>query len=201
MDWLTFISKLVEALAWPSIVVVVLLFLRKELPSIVRSLRKLKFKDVEMEFGEAVKALAAETKRAVPQSKKDFTMMGQSAESVAARLLDLSDLSPRAAILEAWLQVEAAAADYLHKQQRLHLTAYLDLFGYLMVFVKQKCLRRRKKWPLNICAASVMKRYTHPTLNSHQRQCQTILSRPLPWLRIWKTWRKLILASPQQHRK
>ena len=50
MDWLTFISKLVEALAWPAVVVGVLLHLRKEFPSIVRSLRKLKFKDVELEF-------------------------------------------------------------------------------------------------------------------------------------------------------
>jgi len=94
MDALTFIAKLVDALAWPSVVVVVLIFLRKELPSIVRSLRKLKFKDVEMEFGEAAVALAAETKRVVPAAKPDVKIMGESEESTAARLEAIAELSP-----------------------------------------------------------------------------------------------------------
>lgn len=46
MDWLTFIAKIVEAIAWPAVVVGVLLLLRKEFPVIIHSLRKLKFKDV-----------------------------------------------------------------------------------------------------------------------------------------------------------
>jgi hypothetical protein len=124
MDWLTFISKLVEALAWPSVVVGVLLFLRNELPSIVRSLRKLKFKDVEMEFGEAAKALAAETKRAMPVTDQDFPVMGLSYNAVLSRLSDLADLSPRAAILEAWLLVEASAAEYLRKHHSAPRTPF-----------------------------------------------------------------------------
>lgn len=116
MDWLTFITKLVDALAWPGVVVGVLLFLRKELPSIVRSLRKLKFKDVELEFGEAAVALAAETKRVVPQANADFILLGQPESQVIARLESIAELSPRAAILEAWLLVEAAAADLIRKR-------------------------------------------------------------------------------------
>ena len=115
MDWLTFIASIVGSLAWPSVVVGVLLFLRKELPSIVRSLRKLKFRDVEMEFGEAAKALAAETKLAVPTSGVDFTILGQSYNAVLNRLNDLAEISPRATILEAWLLVETSAANYLGK--------------------------------------------------------------------------------------
>jgi|SRR5450830_770052 len=123
MDALTFIAKLVDALAWPSVVVVVLIFLRKELPSIVRSLRKLKVKDIEMEFGEAAVALAAETKRVVPAAKPDVKIMGESEESTAARLQAIAELSPRAAILEAWLHVEAAAADLIRKQGSMSLTS------------------------------------------------------------------------------
>lgn len=118
MDWLTFIATIVESIAWPSVVVGVLLYLRKELPNIVRSLRKLKFKGVELEFDESARALAAETKRAVPlRELGDFLVMGQSYSSVSNRLADLADLSPRAAILEAWLLVEASAAELLRKQQ------------------------------------------------------------------------------------
>lgn len=125
MDWLTFIAKVVEALAWPSVVVGVLLFLRKELPSILRSLRKLKFKDVELEFDESARALAAETRRAVPaKDDSDFLVMGQSYSAVTNRLVDLADLSPRAAILEAWLLVEASAAEFLRKHQSSVSRAY-----------------------------------------------------------------------------
>ena len=123
MDWLTFISKVVEAVAGPLVVVAVLIYLRKELPSIVKSLRKLKFKDVELEFGEAAIALAAETKRVVPTAKTDITIQGQDEETVIARLNTIAELSPRAAILEAWLLVEGAAADLLGNQKLAKLSA------------------------------------------------------------------------------
>lgn len=123
MDWLTFISKVIEAIAWPSVVVAVLLYLRKELPSIVKSLRKLKFKDMELEFGEAAIALAAETKRVVPAAKTGITIQGQDEETVVARLSTIAELSPRAAILEAWLLVEGAAADLLRNQRVTTLSA------------------------------------------------------------------------------
>jgi hypothetical protein len=116
MDWLTFISKIVDALAWPLVIVGLLFFLRKELPNIVRSLRKLKFKDVEMEFGEAAKALAEETKRAVPNSKPDEDEHASFVDPEEAKLKAIAEYSPRAAILEAWLQVESATAEFLRAQ-------------------------------------------------------------------------------------
>jgi hypothetical protein len=123
MDALTFVSKLVEALAWPAVVVSVLLIVRKELPAIARSLRKLKFKDVEVEFGEAAKAVAAETKQAVPPPKPDVKVLGDTQDSATARLEAIAELSPRAAILEAWLRVEAAAADLIRKQGSASLSS------------------------------------------------------------------------------
>jgi hypothetical protein len=116
MDVLTFIAKLVEALAWPMVVAGILLYLRKELPTILRSLRKLKFKDVEMEFGDAAIALAVETRRVMPPPKPDVEVMGESENRAADRLDAIAELSPRAAILEAWLIVEASAADLIRKK-------------------------------------------------------------------------------------
>lgn len=123
MDILTFTSKLVEALAWPAVVVGVLLYLRREFPSIVGSIRKLKFKDLELEFGQAAIALAAETKRVVPQTKTNGKLLGGDEDAVVERLETIAELSPRAAILEAWLLVEAAAADVIQKQNQISLTA------------------------------------------------------------------------------
>lgn len=123
MDWLTFISKIVEAITWPGVAVAVLFYLRKELPSIVKSLRKLKIKDVELEFGEAAIALAAETKRVVPAAKSQARLLDQDEEDAIARLGKIAELSPRTAILESWLLVEAAAAELIRKQATTTLTA------------------------------------------------------------------------------
>ena len=70
MDWLTFFSSVIDSLAWPSAFFAVWFVIYKELPTTIRSLRKLRFKDVELEFGEAARAVAAETKKAVPSRQK-----------------------------------------------------------------------------------------------------------------------------------
>ena len=115
MDWLTFISKVIEALAWPSVVTGLLLYLRKDLPRLVTSLRKLKFKEMEVEFGEAAKKVAVETSAAVPLPGPDTKLAGGSERDVERQLLSIADLSPRAAILEAWLRIEAAAVAVIRK--------------------------------------------------------------------------------------
>jgi hypothetical protein len=121
MDWLTFITKIVEALAWPGTVVVVLFLIRRELPQIVRNLRKLKIKGVELEFGEAAKAVASEAKDAVPSDDANTRLPGQSRHELAERLNSIAEFAPRAAILEAWLQVEAAAVDVIRKRSSPNL--------------------------------------------------------------------------------
>lgn len=123
MDWLTFLSKIVEALAWPGTLVVLLLIIKEELPNIARSLRKLRFKDFELEFGEAAKAVASEAKVAVPPSSSSVLLSGQAQDEIALKLSSIADFAPRAAILEAWLQVEAAAVDVVRKRTGTGLTS------------------------------------------------------------------------------
>ena len=108
MDWLTFISKLVEALAWPAVVVGVLWFLKEHLPELARSVRKLKFSDLEVEFGKEASQLAAETQRALPDARTQE-------DPEVVRLRGIAEISPRAAIVEAWVRVEQAAAAVVKK--------------------------------------------------------------------------------------
>ncbi|WP_422011087.1 hypothetical protein [Roseateles sp.] len=91
--------------------------IRKELPQIASSLRRLKYKDVELEFGEAAKQLAAEVKEAVPQDdpKPNLTIGLATRSDAQERLQTLAGLAPRSAILEAWLLVESAAADAIRR--------------------------------------------------------------------------------------
>ena len=115
MDWLTFISNIVASLVWPATVIALVVLLKDQLPRIISSIRKVKYKGVELEFGDAIKAVANEVANSVPQSQSN--VIGErSKDEINSRLLSIAELAPRAAILEAWIQVEAAAADLISKK-------------------------------------------------------------------------------------
>lgn len=105
MDELTFASELVKALAWPTATIVLATTLRKPIMGLIPLMRKLKYKELELEFSQEVHALKAEASPIIGTSKKD--------ELPAANLkaLSLVPLSTRAAIMEAWIDVETAATE------------------------------------------------------------------------------------------
>jgi len=55
MDWLTFVTKIIESLAWPVSIVVIVLILKKPISALLPLLRNLKYKDLELSFGEELK--------------------------------------------------------------------------------------------------------------------------------------------------
>ena len=58
MDWLTFISKIVEAVAWPAVVAVLLFCFRKELVNLVRRAKSIEVAGTKSEFVDYATALA-----------------------------------------------------------------------------------------------------------------------------------------------
>ena len=103
MDTLSFVAKLVEVLAWPGALVTVVLLLRKELRQLVPLLRKIKAGPVEAEFEREIASL----ERAAPPAALPTPPV-----SATPRKLELFGLvreDPRTAILQSWLDVEAAA--------------------------------------------------------------------------------------------
>ncbi len=54
MDWLTFLATIIQAVAWPVTIVAIAYLLRKELRALIPLLTKLKYKDIELEFGRRV---------------------------------------------------------------------------------------------------------------------------------------------------
>lgn len=113
MDLLTFISKMVEALAWPVLIGCVLFVVKDRLPDIVASIRTLKYKGVEMTFGSEVKAVAAVVQHVLPAWEAAALGPINLEADVQHRIENIADYSPRGAILEAWLRVEKAAADVI----------------------------------------------------------------------------------------
>jgi len=66
---------------------------------------KLKYKELELEFSQEVLALKAETTPAIDVPQEDIL------EPTISKALELVTLSTRAAIMEAWIEVETAAIE------------------------------------------------------------------------------------------
>lgn len=105
MDWLTFIARVIGALAWPTAVITIFLVLRRPILDLLPFVHRLKWKEVEIEFGQQVKEISAEIVRELPPS--DVALDSSKDDS----LFRLAEVSPRAAVLEAWRGVELAALD------------------------------------------------------------------------------------------
>ena len=118
MDFLSFLSNIIGSLAWPVILLVCFLLIRKPLVDLVPLIRILKYKEFEIEFGRKLEELEAQADRAdlpsIPpaaEGLKELTPEAGYWETIER----LSDVSPRAAIAEAWRRVEWALEDYFIK--------------------------------------------------------------------------------------
>ena len=111
MDWLTFSAELIKALAWPVTVLLIFAVLRSPLLRLIPLLERLKYRELEVDFGRRLEEVASAA-----------AVLGADAVIGAARVTPSSDLlrllesSPRAAILEAWIRLEAAAMAAARRQ-------------------------------------------------------------------------------------
>lgn len=108
MNWRQFIASLVGSLAWPVTIVIALSMFRNHLGALFPLIDRLKYGSFEVAFRDSIRKLAEESRKALPTDQTDAQ-----ATSPREHLYALADISPRAAIIEAWLQVEAAAAEAL----------------------------------------------------------------------------------------
>jgi len=105
MDSLTFISELVKAVAWPVTVTTVIFLLRNPILELLPLLRKLKYKELELEFTQEILELKTEAMVMAQEKGEEVPSISSS----PSNLLNLVSFSTRAAIMEAWLEVESAA--------------------------------------------------------------------------------------------
>jgi hypothetical protein len=112
MDWKTFVSNLIDSLAWPVALGVMVWILKKPLTGLLSIVGRLKYKDFEIEFSRSVKDLVKKSEDAELPS----VMSGEEGERDFERLYTLAEVSPRSAIIEAWLKVENVAAEVIQKK-------------------------------------------------------------------------------------
>ncbi|GAA5140011.1 hypothetical protein [Alloalcanivorax gelatiniphagus] len=110
MEILEFILGVIEATAWPAVVLVAVFFLRKHLASILLTLTKLRYKDLELDFGRELRELGQQAEEAHLVTEKKRESRGGPKEPT--ELLDeaeqLAEEFPEPAVAVAWSAVESA---------------------------------------------------------------------------------------------
>ena len=99
------IVKIIEALVWPGVVLVAVYLLRKPIIELIPQLKKLKYKELEMEFDHELEALSKKSQ----ESRARVEIEAPKEEEEDYYLQRVKELSPRAAIMESWLGLEATA--------------------------------------------------------------------------------------------
>jgi hypothetical protein len=116
MDWLTFVSKAIDSLAWPVAGVVLGLIFRKKLLDLIPMLRKVKAGPLEAEFEMAAKQVlegSADLPSKAPAHESSTSTPAPSVEDAAAKLLTARS-EPTATIIEGWSALDGE----LHKLGR-----------------------------------------------------------------------------------
>jgi hypothetical protein len=102
MDFLNFISNLIDSIAWPLTVIATAYILRNSLENLIQPLNKLKYGELEIEFAEEVEAIERSAIEKLPDLQES-----QSQANTRNEILKLIPISPKAAIIEAWKNLES----------------------------------------------------------------------------------------------
>lgn len=108
MDFLTFLSKLIESLAWPAVLLFIAIVYRESLVNLFESLKSLKVGDlVDASFSREAAQIATVSEAELPE------IANIEQKAIENRLLELP---PRLAILDAWKLVEDSLEMFMIKK-------------------------------------------------------------------------------------
>jgi hypothetical protein len=109
LDWLQLFASIVDSLAWPVIIGVAAYLLRKPLLELLPNLRHFKYKELDIQFGERLEKLEDKLEQEPPPEQlappSDLQL------SADERFDTLVEISPSAAMLGAWINVEKTIRD------------------------------------------------------------------------------------------
>lgn len=113
MTFLEFILGVIKATAWPVVALVAIFILRKPLASILLTLTKMRYRDLELDFGRELRKLGQEAAEAQLVTKQKKESRGGPKEP--GELLDEAEVLvedfPEPAVAVAWSAVESALID------------------------------------------------------------------------------------------
>ena len=107
MDYLNFIARLVDSLAWPIAVTMALLILKKPLLRLVPLIRRLKFGDIQVDFQDSMSGAEEQAAEIVADPRE--------APPAPQALQDIAIVAPRDAIISAWINIMDAQVRLAHR--------------------------------------------------------------------------------------
>jgi hypothetical protein len=107
MNGMQFTIELIDTLAWPVIAIIVLILFRNPLRELLHVARKIKIKDVEIEFGKELKSAQGHAIKAFPELKQDKKTL----------LIAQADHFPSTTIRDAWRAVDDIAEKLVLKAE------------------------------------------------------------------------------------
>lgn len=105
MDGLTFVSEIIKALAWPTTIIITVYLLKTPIIELLPFMKKLKYKELELEFSQEVMALKADV------SEISTLEIDKANNLVTSKAFELVAFSTRTAIMEAWIELETVAVE------------------------------------------------------------------------------------------
>jgi len=105
--------KIIDIVIWPLTIIFVVFFLRKEIRKLLQRVSSLKYKDIEAKFEKELADVERKAKTTIdkPNIKKSFNnepVYPEPYDEKYSQLLRIAEESPRAALLEGWVEVENA---------------------------------------------------------------------------------------------
>lgn len=113
MSALEFISKFIEATAWPISIVILGLVLRNPIKSLIMLLSKVKYKDFEFQFGKDMSDLSQRVSKELGEVKNE-----SGTDSLRAKMMEILPLSPKKVIKDVWNAVEESVLGISPKEMR-----------------------------------------------------------------------------------
>lgn len=120
LEILKILVELISATIWPITVLIIVYFFRKEIVKAVGRIKWFKYNNLEAHFEEQLKEVESESK----QLKDKTSSTRKSLQEVKNedklkffdRLHNLSEASPRGAILEAWVELVSSIKSFIKKK-------------------------------------------------------------------------------------
>ncbi|WP_370978762.1 hypothetical protein [Agaribacterium sp. ZY112] len=98
--------EIIKALAWPVAVIWMSFIFRAEVRALLGRVSSFKYKGVEASFGKSLEKAESDAKSIESPAQSQIE---ESENSQVEQLLRISEVSPRAAVVEAWTLIETAA--------------------------------------------------------------------------------------------
>jgi hypothetical protein len=109
VDALSFISSIVKTLAWPSLLLFLVLFFKEPLAELLRNIVHVRYKEFEIDFGRRLQKIAAEADKVLPPTTEVEARVLSNLIAPKQLFKEIANLDPSAAVLVAWRHLEQAS--------------------------------------------------------------------------------------------